>query len=177
MLRTFGVENVFILDGGLPAWLEAGLPTSAEAVARPPATFHATFDASAAKDYAQIRELIASDGLRDAQIVDARSAGRFDGTTPEPRPGLSSGHMPGSINIPYTELVSAGRLKDPDALRQLFAEKHVDLTQPITTTCGSGVTAAVLKLGLELAGAQQVTLYDGSWAEYAQQPDAIIEKA
>jgi thiosulfate/3-mercaptopyruvate sulfurtransferase len=109
------------------------------------------------------------------QILDARSAGRFAGTLPEPRPGLSSGHMPGATSLPYTQLVEDGRLKPAEELRRIFIAKGVDLQQPITTTCGSGVTAAVLALGLEAAGAKQVSLYDGSWAEYAARPEAVIE--
>src|SRR5207302_8401136 len=101
---------------------------------------------------------------------------RLNGTAPEPRPNLSSGHMPGATSLPYTELVEDGRLKSAEKLRGLFQAKQVNLDQPITTTCGSGITAAVLALGLEVAGAQEISLYDGSWAEYAQYPDSVIEK-
>ena len=111
-----------------------------------------------------------------SQIIDARSAGRFSGSAPEPRPGISSGHMPGATSLPFTELVEDGRLKSPEKLRDLFTAKKVDIQHPVTTTCGSGVTAAVLTLGLEIAGAKQVSLYDGSWAEYAQHPQAKIER-
>jgi thiosulfate/3-mercaptopyruvate sulfurtransferase len=111
-----------------------------------------------------------------AQILDARSARRFSGRAPEPRPGISSGHMPGATSVPFTELVEEGRMKGAAKLRELFAAKGVDMKQPITTTCGSGVTAAVIALGLEIAGAKHVSLYDGSWAEYAQHPEAVIEK-
>jgi len=172
MLRTFGAPNVYILNGDLNAWLAANLPTESGPVHRPARTFHATLNHEAVKDFAQIQQLIAA----HKQILDARSAARFTGTGPEPRPGISSGHMPGATSTPFTELVEEGRLKSPEALRTLFAAKHVDLQQPITTTCGSGVTAAVVALGLEIAGATNVTLYDGSWAEYAQHPQAIIEK-
>ncbi len=171
-LKTFGAENVFLLDGGLRAWMEAGLPTDSGPVHRTPAVFHATLDQNAVKHFPQVQQMIATHG----QILDARSAGRFAGTLPEPRPGLSSGHMPGATSIPYTELVEDGRLKPVEELRSIFAKKGVDLERPITTTCGSGVTAAVLALGLEAAGAQQVSLYDGSWAEYAAHPQAVIEK-
>ena len=171
-LKTFGAQNVFLLDGGLRAWLEAGLPTHAGPVHRAPAVFHAKLDPNAVKHFSQVQQIIAANG----QILDARSAGRFAGTLPEPRPGLSSGHMPGATSIPYTELVGDGRVKPVEELRQIFANKGVDLQQPITTTCGSGVTAAVLALGLEAAGAKQVSLYDGSWAEYAAHPQAVIEK-
>jgi thiosulfate/3-mercaptopyruvate sulfurtransferase len=170
-LRTFGAQNVYLLDGGLPSWIEAGLPTHSGPVHRAPAVFHATLDQNAVKNFSQIQQMIAA----HRQILDARSAGRFAATLPEPRPGLSSGHMPGATSIPYTELLKDGRLRPAEELRRIFATKGVDLQQPITTTCGSGVTAAVLALGLEAAGAKQVSLYDGSWAEYAARPEAVIE--
>ena len=138
-LKTFGAQNVYLLDGGLRAWIEAGLPTHSGPVHRAPAVFHATLDQNAVKDFSQIQQMIAAHG----QILDARSAGRFAGTMPEPRPGISSGHMPGATSIPYTELVEDGRLKPVEELRRIFIAKGVDLQQPITTTCGSGVTAAV----------------------------------
>jgi thiosulfate/3-mercaptopyruvate sulfurtransferase len=170
-LKTFGAQRVYLLDGGLRAWIEAGLPTSSEEVHRGPAVFHARLDQKAVKDFSHMQQMIATHG----QILDARSAGRFAGTIPEPRPGISSGHMPGATSIPYTELVEEGRLKPVEELRRIFIAKGLDLQQPITTTCGSGVTAAVLALGLEAAGAKQVSLYDGSWAEYAARPEAVIE--
>jgi len=172
MLRTFGAGKVYLLDGGLRAWIDAGLPVESGAVKRAPTQFHARFDPDAVKDFAQIQHMIAERG----QILDARSAGRFSGDAPEPRPGISSGHMPGATSVPFTELVEEGRLKAAGKLRELFAGKGVDMEQPITTTCGSGVTAAVIALGLEIAGAKSVSLYDGSWAEYAQHPQAVIEK-
>src|SRR5579859_940642 len=171
-LKTFGAKNVYLLDGGLRAWIEAGLPTHSGPVHRAPAIFHATLDANAVKDFSQIQQMIAAHG----QILDARSAGRFAGSLLEPRPGLSSGHMPGARSIPYTELVEDGRFKPVEELRRIFANRGIDLEQPVTTTCGSGVTAAVLALGLEETGAKHVTLYDGSWAEYAAHPQALIEK-
>jgi thiosulfate/3-mercaptopyruvate sulfurtransferase len=173
MLRTFGARDVRVLDGGLAAWVEAGFATEAGEGARPAAEFTARLNADAVRDFAQVRELLAA----GAQVLDARSAGRFAGTAPEPRAGLSSGHMPGSVGLPFGELVEAGRLKDADGLRAVFQAKGVDLERPVTTTCGSGVTAAVLALGLELAGAKQVGLYDGSWAEYASRPEAMIVRA
>jgi thiosulfate/3-mercaptopyruvate sulfurtransferase len=172
MLRIFGAQNVNILDGGLRAWVEAGFPTQAGLVDRPPATFLSRFDHDVVKDFAEIQQMLA----KHEQILDARSSGRFTGLLPEPRPGISSGHMPGAINTPFTELVEDGRLKPAEKLREYFTAKGVNMERPITTTCGSGVTAAVVALGLEVAGAKNVSLYDGSWAEYAQQPEAIIEK-
>jgi thiosulfate/3-mercaptopyruvate sulfurtransferase len=177
-LRTFGAQHVYVLDGGLRAWIDAGfkteaaLPTESNPVPHTPATFHAKLHHEAVKDLTQLKAELEN----HQQILDARSAARFNGTAPEPRPGLSSGHMPGSTSVPFTELVEDGRLKPADKLQQLFAAKNIDLQQPITTTCGSGVTAAVIALSLAVVGAPHVSLYDGSWAEYAQQPDSIIEK-
>ena len=172
MLRTFGARDVSILDGGLRAWVEAGLPTCSGPVHRTPANFHATLDREALRDFPQMQQVIAGRG----QILDARSAGRFTGATPEPRSGISSGHMPGATSIPYTDLVEDGRLRSVEQLHKVFEAKGVNLKQPITTTCGSGVTAALVALGLEIAGADRVSLYDGSWAEYAQRREAVIEK-
>ncbi len=173
MLRTFGAQHVYLLDGGLRAWTDSGLPTESGTVHRAPASFHAALHRDAVVDLSQLKDRLA----QHQQVLDARSAGRFNGTAPEPRPGLSSGHMPGATNIPFTELVEEGRLKPAEKLREYFSAKNVDLQQPITTTCGSGVTAAVIALGLEVVGAQKVALYDGSWAEYAQQPESVIEKS
>jgi thiosulfate/3-mercaptopyruvate sulfurtransferase len=173
MLRIFGAQDVHILDGGLRSWIEGGFPTESGAVHRPAASFNAKLDPNAVKSFADIQAML----QQHAQVVDARSAGRFAGTAPEPRPGLSSGHMPGSISLPFTELVQDGRMKSSEQLREVFRDKKIDLGRPVTTTCGSGVTAAVIALGLELAGAKEVSLYDGSWAEYAQKPEAVIEKS
>jgi thiosulfate/3-mercaptopyruvate sulfurtransferase len=173
MLRTFGAQRVYLLDGGLRAWTDANLPTESGPVHRAPVSFHATLNREAVTDLSQLKEKITT----RRQILDARSAARFNGTAPEPRPGLSSGHMPGTTSVPFTELVEDGRLKSADSLREVFLAKNIDLQQPITTTCGSGVTAAVIALSLEVVGAQNVSLYDGSWAEYAQQPDAVIEES
>lgn len=172
MLRSFGVREVYVLDGGLEAWNEAGLPIESGQVQRSPATFTATLEEGSIRDFEQMREMIGTKG----QILDARSAGRFAGTSPEPRPGLSSGHMPGATSVPFTELAEGGRMRSPEELKGIFAAKKVDLERPITTTCGSGVTAAVIALGLQIAGAKDVSLYDGSWAEYASRPEAPIEK-
>ncbi len=171
MLRTFGAERVYLLDGGLQAWVAAGLPVEAGAVQRARASFAARLQAGAVEDFAGIERAIAG----HEQILDARSAGRFAGTLPEPRAGLRSGHMPGATSVPFVELAAGGRMKTAEELRAYFAAKGVDLEKPIVTSCGSGVTAAVVSLGLELAGARSVRLYDGSWAEYASRPGAVIE--
>ena len=172
MLRTFGAKSVFLLDGGLKAWVAAGYPTSAGETTRKPSCFRAKLNPAAVKNYVQVEQLITG----KKQILDARSAGRFTGKAPEPRPELSSGHMPGSINVPYSELIEDGRLKSVENLRELFLMEGVNLADQITTTCGSGVTAAVVALGLELVEAKDVSLYDGSWTDYAQQPAAKIVK-
>ena len=177
MLRTFGAQDVRILDGGLHAWIEAGLPTESGVVQHASAIFEARFEAGAVKNFAQVQRIIAEHGqIGGSQILDARSPGRFSGSAPDPRPGVSSGHMPGAINVHYASLAEGGRMKPVEKLCELFQAKGVDLTKPITTSCGSGVTAAVISLALELCGAKDVTLYDGSWTEYAQKPDAVIEK-
>jgi thiosulfate/3-mercaptopyruvate sulfurtransferase len=172
MLRSFGAEKVHVLDGGLEAWTAAGQPVEAGPVQREEAKFTARLDQSVVKSFEDVQKMIAD----KAQLLDARSAARFAGTVPEPRPGISSGHMPGATSVPFLELTEAGRMKDAEGLREVFAAKKVDLNQPITTTCGSGVTAAVIALALDISGAPQISLYDGSWAEYAQRPEAVIEK-
>ncbi len=171
MLRAMGMRRVYVLDGGLRAWMEAGLPVEAGTVTRPQASFHAVLDEAAVRSFVQVQEML---GKAGQQILDARSSGRFAGTAPEPRAGLRSGHMPGAVNVPYTEVVKDGRLRDADALLNGFKNCGVDVTRPITTSCGSGITAAVLALALERCNAADVSLYDGSWTEYAQRPEAVI---
>ena len=145
MLRTMGAKNVRVLDGDLRAWIEAGHATESGAVARPRAAFRATPDRHAVRSFEEMQQLIREGG----QILDARSAGRFAGTAPEPRPSVPSGGMPGAINVPYTELLQGGRMADAEQLTALFGSRGIDLRRPIATSCGSGITAAVLSLGLE----------------------------
>lgn len=168
-LRSFGAQQVYLLDGDLQAAMAAGLQTEAGPVHRLTAKFHARLKTGAVVSFEELQARLG----QKSQVLDARSAGRFDGTAPEPRPGLPSGHMPGAVNIPFTELVTDGRLRSLAELSAVFAAHNVDLQRPVTTTCGSGVTAAVLALGLEICGAQDITLYDGSWAEYAQRSTEI----
>ena len=173
MLRSFGARDVRILDGGLSAWIDAGLPVEKGPVTRSEAEFHASFDEAAVARLGEVERMLQTGG----QIVDARSVGRFAGTSPEPRPGLPSGHMPGAVSLPYTELTQRGRMRSVETIRAAFMDRGIDLSAPVVTTCGSGVTAAVLALALELSSASRVEVYDGSWAEYAGRPDAAIEPA
>ncbi len=170
-LRVFGATDVKILAGGLPRWRAEGRPLEAGSVARPPRPFAARFDASAVVDAEKVKS--ASEN-GSAQIVDARAASRFRGDAPEPRPGLRSGHIPGSRNVPWREVVSEGCIKPTDAVEAAFADAGVDLAKPIITTCGSGVSAAILLLALETIGKSGVALYDGSWSEWGAQADLPI---
>jgi len=168
-LRAYGVEEVRILEGGLPRWIKEGRPLeSGAARPRPPRAFTPRLDESFVASPEEVREALRTGS---AQVVDARSADRFRGETPEPRPGLRSGHMPGSLNLPFAEIVEHGRLKPLEALKAAFAEHKVDLAKPIITTCGSGVTAAILALAVEEAGGRVEGLYDGSWAEWGGRED------
>jgi thiosulfate/3-mercaptopyruvate sulfurtransferase len=169
MFAHFGHAEVAVLDGGLPAWRAAGQQVEAGWPADPePAQY-------VARHYAtQVRGL--GDMLHNLEsgaelVIDARPAGRFAGTAPEPRPGLPSGHIPGAMNLPASDLVVDGRMKSPAALRAAFAAVGADGSRPVVTSCGSGVSACVLSLGLHLAGLPEGAVYDGSWTEWASQKD------
>lgn len=171
--RVFGAEKVFILDGGLPKWKAEGRPVETTETKRPPKQFHAEMDIEPVAMLADVRMALADDS---AQIVDARSAERFAGTAPEPRPGLRSGHMPGSFNVPFQNVLENGRLASRERIEAAFASAGVDLDKPIVTSCGSGVTAAILTLALDSIGKTALRLYDGSWSEWGSRPDVPVER-
>lgn len=171
-LTTYGARNVRILDGGLPKWKAEGRPLDTGApVAPAPAVFIPTVDTARIADLDAVAAVLA-DG--SATVVDARGPARFRGEAAEPRPGLRAGHMPGAKNVPFASVVADGRLADPAAVAGAFAA--VDLEKPIVTSCGSGVSAAILWLALESLGVprDRLALYDGSWTEWGASPKTTV---
>jgi len=171
--RVFGHDRVAVLDGGLRKWRAEGRPIESGAATPTPRRFTARRRLALVRDLGQMRRNLES---RREQTLDARSRGRFAGTEPEPRAGLRGGHIPGSLNLPYDMLYRPdATFLPPDWLRQAFAAAGVDLRKPVATTCGSGVTASVLALGLHLIGHKKVAVYDGSWTEWAGHSDTPVE--
>jgi thiosulfate/3-mercaptopyruvate sulfurtransferase len=174
MFRVFGHDRVAVLDGGIGKWRREGRPVESGAPTRPRGSFTARRrPGDAVRDLDQVRQAA---GAGRAQIVDMRSAGRFAATEPEPRPGLRGGHIPGSRNLPYDELVGEdGALLPAESLRRRIAAAGIDPTRPIIATCGSGVSACALIHALHLLGHEQVALYDGAWTEWGGRTDTPIE--
>jgi thiosulfate/3-mercaptopyruvate sulfurtransferase len=172
--RIFGAKKAFILDGGLPKWKAEGRALEKGDAKRPARKFNAQMNVGAVATLSDMRMAVTDDST---QVVDARSAGRFSGKEPEPRPDLRPGHMPGAFNLPYGELIENGQLVSRARIEAAFKKAGVDLEKPVITTCGSGVTAAILTLALETIGKEPQGLYDGSWAEWGSRPDVPVERS
>ena len=171
-LRTMGFTEVFVLDGGLKAWRSEGRPVESGEVVPAAVTVSADFRPALVRSLDDVSGIIAS---KAAQIVDARGGARFRAEVPEPRAGLSSGHMPGACNVPFDVLLDAdGRMKTAAEMAAIFQAAGVDLSRPIVTTCGSGITASVLALALARLGREDVAVYDGSWTEWGGRADTAV---
>ncbi|HCP5402972.1 TPA: 3-mercaptopyruvate sulfurtransferase [Escherichia coli] len=172
MLRTFGVEKVSILGGGLAGWQRDDLLLEEGAVELPEGEFNAAFNPEAV---VKVTDVLLASHENTAQIIDARPATRFNAEVDEPRPGLRRGHIPGALNVPWTELVREGELKTTDELDAIFFRRGVSYDKPIIVSCGSGVTAAVVLLALATLDVPNVKLYDGAWSEWGARADLPVE--
>ncbi|WP_421851441.1 3-mercaptopyruvate sulfurtransferase [Oricola sp.] len=172
MFRLMGAETVFVLDGGFDNWKAAGRAITAEPPRIAPTAFVPHYDAARVAMFDEMRAIVDD---RSLQIADARAPGRFTGEEAEPRPGMRAGHMPGARNVPVMSLSENGYLKDLDGLRTTLQAAGIDLAKPVVTTCGSGVTAAVITLALESLGTSGHKLYDGSWSEWGSRDDTPVE--
>jgi thiosulfate/3-mercaptopyruvate sulfurtransferase len=172
MLRAMGHDRVSVLDGGSGKWKREGRPLERGVVTRPHARFTARPRAGRVRDLAAMRALLESG---TEQVVDMRSAGRFAGAEPEPRPGLRGGHIPGSLNLPFNELVSAdGVMLPPGALRERVEAAGIAPDRPVVATCGSGVSACAFVLAMHLLGREDVAVYDGAWTEWGGRSDTPV---
>ncbi|KAK9719965.1 hypothetical protein K7432_004449 [Basidiobolus ranarum] len=175
--KVFGHERVAVLDGGLPKWLQEERPVEGGQAATKPKLYNAKFQPQLVRSMDQIIQNIKkADGPDGELVIDARPKGRFSGVDPEPRAGLPSGHIPHSLSIPFADVVHQDTkvMKSPQELVKLFKDNGVDVNRNIVTSCGSGVSAAVIYLALEIAGAKKLALYDGAWTEYASHPENKI---
>ncbi|MGI8817958.1 MAG: 3-mercaptopyruvate sulfurtransferase [Gemmatimonadales bacterium] len=173
MFRAFGHDQVSVLDGGIGKWRSEHRPIEQGIVTLPRGSFTARLNREAVRDLASVRANI---DRAVEQLVDTRSAGRFAGVEPEPRPGLRGGHVPGSVNLPFADLVGPdGTMLPPAELRGRLVEAGIDLSRPVVATCGSGTSACALVLSLHLIGHTQTAVYDGAWAEWGGQSDTPIE--
>jgi len=175
MFRVFGHTDVAVLNGGLKKWLAEGRPVEDLPPIPRDRHFTARRNDLLVRDVEQVRGNLAS---HREQVLDARSAGRFAGTEAEPRAGLRGGHIPGSLNVPSSLMTDpqTGLFRSADALRDIFGKAGLDLDKPVLTTCGSGVSACILTLGLHLLGHRQVSVYDGSWTEWGGRADLPVER-
>jgi thiosulfate/3-mercaptopyruvate sulfurtransferase len=170
LFRVMGAKNVFVLDGGFDNWKAEGRPVTDEPTQVAGSAFIARCDESKVVFLDEMRKLVEE----GAQVADARSAARFTAAEPEPRPGLRGGHMTGAVNVPSSTLAENGRLLPLDRLREKLTAAGLDLSRPTVTSCGSGITAAVIALALDSLGAEDTRLYDGSWTEWAGRPDTPV---
>lgn len=171
MFRVMGVFQTYVLNGGFDGWKAEGRPMTAQPTRIAPSIFHADFDASRVVGLDEMRRIV---GSGESQIADARSPGRFAGTEPEPRTGVRSGHMPGARNVPASALSRQGKFLPREELRKVFDDAGIDLSRPVVTSCGSGITAAVITLALESLGHGDNRLYDGSWTEWGGLSDTPV---
>lgn len=174
LMELFGHDQAAVLDGGLPKWVRESRPTGDGAGAAPAAgVFRPDYRASQVRGIGDILRNVHS---HSELVLDARAAGRFTGAVPEPREGMRSGHIPGSASVPYTDLLKPdGTFKPAGEVRARFEAAGVDGSKPLVTSCGSGVTACILTLGLRIAGFHEGAVYDGSWTEWGGRPDTPIE--
>lgn len=171
MFRVMGADKVYLLDGGFDNWKREGRPVTADPTKIAGSYFEPRFDASRVASFEDMLKIVADGAV---QVADARPAGRFTGADPEPRAGMRSGHMPGARNVPAVSLSKDGKLLPLSELRQKLQEAGVDISRPVVTSCGSGVTAAVITLALESLGHRENKLYDGSWSEWGARDDTPV---